>query len=102
MTLDSSRYPESAAHARDAMGGDSGTFTIDRAGTAARRAESMSGQKPIPGMDRDEWPPAMFEEGGEGSSVRGVTPSDNRGAGASIGNQCRGLPNGTVVQVTVC
>jgi hypothetical protein len=31
--------------------------------------------------DRDEYPPAMFNEGG-GASVRKINPSDNRGAGA--------------------
>lgn len=34
-------------------------------------------------------------------SVGAVDPSDNRRAGASIGNQCRGLPDGTVVQIVV-
>jgi len=84
------------------MGGDSAEYTIDRGGAAARRAQSMQGQSRLPGMDRDEWPPAMFKEGGEGSSVRGVTPADNRGAGASIGNQCRNLPDGTVVRIVIC
>ncbi len=102
IVLDSGRFPESAAHARDAMGASSGEFTIDRAGAAARRAEAMRGHQRIPGMDRDEWPPAVFREGGAGSSVRGVTPSDNRGSGASMGNQCRGLPDGTVVRAVIC
>lgn len=32
----------------------------------------------------------MFEEGGTGASVRPVSPSDNRGAGSSMGHQLDG------------
>jgi hypothetical protein len=32
----------------------------------------------------------VSEEGGEGSSVRYIDPGDNRGAGASQGNQLNG------------
>lgn len=46
-------------------------------------------------------PPAMFREGGGGARTRAVTPRDNMGAGACIGNQCRGLPNGTRVRIVV-
>lgn len=49
----------------------------------------------------DEYPPAMFREGGAGSSVRPVSPADNMGAGASIGNQCRGLACGSQVRIVV-
>ena len=52
-------------------------------------------------MDLDEYPPAMFREGGSGASVRPMTPSQNRGMGACIGNQCRGLPDGTQVDIIV-
>ena len=37
---------------------------------------------------------AMFKEGGEGASVRYIDPSDNRGAGSSIGNALYALPDG--------
>jgi len=97
-----SRYPQSAAHIDDAQAAGQPTqLTIDRSGAAARRRASMEGQPRQPGLVRDEYPPAMFEEGGSGSSVRAIDPSDNRGAGASIGNQCWGLPDGTVVQIVV-
>lgn len=43
----------------------------------------------------------MFQEGGQGSSVRHISPSDDRGAGACIGAQCRELPNGTKVRIDV-
>ncbi|WP_309505956.1 hypothetical protein [Streptomyces pyxinicus] len=44
----------------------------------------------------------MFQEGGNGASVRPITPGDNRGAGSAIGNQCSGLPDGTKVRIVVC
>lgn len=103
VSVSRARYPESAQHIEDAQdAGQPENLTIDRAGAAARRAQSMRGNPRMPGLDRDEYPPTMFEEGGTGSSVRGINPSDNRGAGSSIGSQCRGLPNGSVVHVTVC
>ncbi|MBK7717164.1 MAG: hypothetical protein IPI38_17430 [Gemmatimonadetes bacterium] len=49
----------------------------------------------------DEYPPAILNTGGTGASVRYVTPSDNRGAGASIGNQLRQVPDGSYVSITV-
>jgi len=57
--------------------------------------------KPVAGLDRDEYPPAMFKEGGPGSSVRLINSSDNRGSGACIGAQCRGLPNGSKVDIEI-
>ena len=41
-------------------------LTIDRQGATQRRRESMRGNPRQPGLDRDEYPPAMFEEGGHG------------------------------------
>ena len=44
-------------------------------------------------MDRDEWPPAITEEG-DGASVRLIPSSDNRGSGATIGAQIKDLKPG--------
>ncbi|MBL8705888.1 MAG: hypothetical protein JNM30_13635 [Rhodospirillales bacterium] len=94
------KYPESAKHIEDAQkAGKPAVVTIDRQGAAQRRAASMQGQPRQPGKDRDEYPPAMFKEGGKGSSVRPVPPSDNRGAGACIGAQCRKYPDNTKVEL---
>jgi chemotaxis protein histidine kinase CheA len=41
------------------------------------------------GVDRDEYPPAMFKENAGTASVRYVLSGDNQGAGATIGNQNR-------------
>ena len=85
-----SKYPESARHIDDAVAaGQPSVLTIDRAGAASRRQDAMKGTKTTPGTDRDEYPPALFSDGGEGASVRPISPSDNRGAGACIGAQCR-------------
>ena len=40
------------------------TLTIDRDNAAARRRDSLRGIETKPGLDRDEYPPAMFQEGG--------------------------------------
>ena len=53
------------------------------------------------GVARDEFPPAMFREGGQDSFVKHISPCDNRGAGACIGAQCRGLPDGARVRIDV-
>lgn len=95
--IDQGDYPEVADHAREAQMGTSwrgdesfprtqpAEVTIDREGAEDRRTESMK-QVPQtrPGYDRDEYPPAVFLEGGEGSSVKYIDPFDNRGAGSSV------------------
>ncbi|EHF8059391.1 hypothetical protein J3N71_004853 [Salmonella enterica subsp. enterica serovar Oranienburg] len=98
--INKSKYPESAKHIEDAQkAGYPNQLTIDRAGAVQRRKDALKGTPVTSGMDRDEYPPAMFQEGGKGASVRPVTSSDNRGAGACIGIQCRGLPDGSTVTI---
>ncbi|MBI2892113.1 MAG: hypothetical protein HYY06_01075, partial [Deltaproteobacteria bacterium] len=102
VVVPSSRYPETAAHIRDAQAaGHPSVLTIERAGADANRAAAQAGHPRVPGTQLDEYPPAMFREGGAGASTRPVTPRDNMGAGACIGNQCRGLPDGTRVRIVV-
>ncbi|MEW5757138.1 MAG: hemagglutinin repeat-containing protein [Pseudomonadota bacterium] len=97
-----SRFPESAQHIEDAVAaGKPSILTIDRANAASRRRDALRGTEIRPSLDRDEFPPAMFQEGGQGSSVRHINPGDNRGAGACIGAQCRDLPVGSKVQIDV-
>lgn len=100
--IDPNKHPEAAAHAQDAQaGGAPDTLTIDRAGASGRRAEALKGTSPQAGADRDEYPPAVTQEGGRGSSVRPISPSDNRGAGGSFGQQIKTLPDGSQIQVIV-
>ena len=96
------RHPQSAQHVDDAQqAGHPSVLTIDRAGAKARRRQSLLGIPTRKNLDRDEYPPAMFHEGGSGSSVRHIDYSDNRGAGSSMGHQARRLPNGTRVRLVV-
>lgn len=52
-------------------------------------------------MGSDEYPPALFEEGGGGASVKYIDPHDNRGWGAQTQIQTRGLDDGEVVTIVV-
>jgi hypothetical protein len=98
ITFPADRYVETAAHIAAAIkGGESAICTIDRAGADQNRDESLAGISTKEGYDRDEWPMAMCAEGGKGASVVYVESSDNRGAGAWVGNQLEDYPNGTKV-----
>ncbi|PTM59608.1 NucA/NucB deoxyribonuclease domain-containing protein [Desmospora activa] len=98
----SDRYPETGAHIRDAIrAGHPDICTIDRPGADQRRKESLAGIPTKEGYDRDEYPMAMCLEGGKGASVRYISPSDNRGAGAWVGNQVSSYPDGTKVRFVV-
>ncbi|MEV7500392.1 NucA/NucB deoxyribonuclease domain-containing protein [Streptomyces sp. NPDC093018] len=55
----------------------------------------------VPGKQLDECPPAMFEEGGAGASVRAIDGSDSGGAGARIGNTLRPYPDGARVKIEI-
>ncbi len=94
------KYPESAKHIDAAQkDGKPSVLTIDRNGAAARRKESLRGIPTKPGLDRDEYPPAMFKEGGAGASVRHIPSSDNRGSGSTMGHELRHLPDGARVKL---
>ena len=89
--IDKDKYPESAKHIEEAQkSGHPVVLTVDRVGAKNNRKESLKGIKTQAGMDRDEYPPAMFKEGGKGASVKLIPSSDNRGSGAG----CRGINDG--------
>ncbi|MFH8411031.1 putative T7SS-secreted protein [Streptomyces sp. NPDC018019] len=106
--IDKVKYPETAQHVEEAQSGLSwrgderreqhqpADLTIDRGGASANRRASLRGipTRGAENLDRDEYPPAVFSEGGLGASVKYVTDSDNRGAGNSMKNQIKGLGNG--------
>ena len=97
-----SRWPEAAAHVADAQAsGHPRVLTVDRAGASVRRAVATKGIQKVPNMHLDEYPPAVFKEGGKGASIRAIDPFDNQGAGGSIRQQLRDVPNGTRVVVEV-
>jgi RHS repeat-associated protein len=80
--VSSSLYPEAAAHIRDAIdGGQPNVLTIDRDGASANRAAAIGGIDKVPGMQLDEYPPAMFSEGG---MVRAFVRSVHRTTWAQV------------------
>jgi YD repeat-containing protein len=96
------KYTDAAQHISDAQAaGQPSILTIERTGAIARRNESLKGIAKVANKDLDEYPAAMFAEGGSGSSVRAISPSSNRSAGSYIGGQLRKYPNGTTVLIKV-
>jgi hypothetical protein len=102
INISRSRYPETAQHIEDAQAaGQPSNLTINRSGANANRGAATGGFPRVAGQQPDEYPPAMFVEGGSGASVRNIRAGDNMGAGASMGNQARQYPDGTVVTIKV-
>lgn len=102
IVIDSEKYPQTAEHIKRALKmGLPEIVTIERTMAATRRKQSLSEVRARSIYDRDEWPMAVFSEGGDGANVIYVAGSDNRGAGASISWQMRNLPNGTRVRIRV-
>ena len=96
------RYPAEAEHIQEAQAaGYPQILTFEPTGATARRAAATRGHSRVAGMDLDEYPPAMFSEGGAGASVRPVPLGQNRGVGASIRNQIGAAPAGTKVKIEV-
>ena len=81
VNISKSKYPETAQHIEDAIkNGQPSILTIDRENAKLNRKEALRGNKKVPNKDLDEYPPAMFKEGGAGASVRPIGRSDNRGS----------------------
>lgn len=88
--LDNSKHFHILDHTWDAIsGGHPVLLHIDRDGANLNRRESLRGIKTKLGYDRDEYPPAVSEEGGKGADVRYVISSENRSAGSIMGKQLR-------------
>ncbi|WP_053460727.1 RHS repeat-associated core domain-containing protein, partial [Xenorhabdus sp. GDc328] len=102
LKLTGSVYPQTFRHIDEAIkAGHPYIVTIQRETAKLNRKLSLKDVKTKKGADRDEWPMAMFKEGGHGASVRYIDPSDNRGAGSSIGKILSELPDGTKIRVEV-
>lgn len=84
-----------------AIGGKPVVLTIDRKGAAQRQKEALKDTPTKTGYDRDEYPPAMFKEGGKEASVRHISPRDNRGAGSCIGQQCKPYTDGDRIEIKI-
>ncbi len=104
VTLDFSlsRFGEAAEHIQEAIAaGQPDVLTINRPMADANREASTGGLQKVPGKQLDEYPPAMFLEGGADAHVRAINPSDNLSAGAYLGNSLRGYPDGARLQIRV-
>lgn len=98
----SNRYPETAQHIQEAIqAGETDVCTVDRARADDRREESLKGIPTKKGYDRDEFPMAVCLEGGKGANVKYISPKDNRGAGAWMGNQLEDVKDGQKVRIVV-
>lgn len=100
--ISSDRFGQAAEHVRDAISaGQPDTLTVDRGRIKANRAAALKDFEKVPGMHLDEYPPAMFAEGGAGARVRAISPHDNMSLGAYIGFCCRKLSNGSRIKIRV-
>ena len=99
VALSSTKYPETTDHIADAIAaGQPSLLHIDR---ADEDAASLADDPPRSGYDRDEYSPAMSREGGAGADVRYIDPSDNRGAGATMGNALEGWCEGQPFRIDI-
>ena len=102
VVINSERYPQTAAHITRALEkGLPEIVTLDRGGAADRRKESLKNVNAVSLYDRDEWPMAIFKEGGSGADVEYVEAKDNRGAGSSLGWQMKSFQDGSRVRIRV-
>lgn len=74
--------------------GEVARLHVARDGVDGRRRDALRGIPTKPGYDRDEYPPAVSREGGEGTHVRYIRSSVNRSAGATMGDQLEGFCSG--------
>jgi hypothetical protein len=100
--LSATRYPETTDHIADAItAGQPSLLHIARDEEEANREASLAPYPPRTGFDRDEYPPAMSDEGGAGADVRYIDPSDNRGAGSTMGNALEDWCNGQPFRIDI-
>ncbi|MER8182694.1 NucA/NucB deoxyribonuclease domain-containing protein [Kitasatospora sp. NPDC094015] len=114
LVVDRARYPESADHIEQAQRGQiwnganwvqgppkPSVLTIERTRSRQNRRDSLRGIPTRPPEERDEYPPAMFKEGGAGASVKYIDGPDNGGSGSVMGSALSGLDPGTRVRIRV-
>lgn len=83
------KYPETCLHIELArLKGQPYILTLTKSKKLIRKNRRLStSQLPTKhGYDRDEYPLACTYEGGTNADVKYISPHDNRGAGACLGN----------------
>jgi hypothetical protein len=93
-------YPVSAANLESASGMGV-NLRYNPAGASQNRNAALSGLDTVPGFDLDEAPPAVLRQSGDPVIVVPTLPSDNRGAGGSMGSQLRGATPGQPVIIVI-
>lgn len=93
--VSAARWPHIADHVADVRKHYREVLHLDRAGADENRSQSLAGFPTRKGYDRDEYPPALSAEGGEGANVRYVIASENRSQGSVMGNALEPYCNGT-------
>lgn len=101
VVIDSRKYPETAQHIKATAKNAAKILTIDRSGAKERRYYSLKGVKTEKDHDRDEFPCAVFEEGGKKVHVWRVKSRDNRGAGSYMSWQMRKMKDGTKIKIRI-
>lgn len=100
--LSYSQYPGAAANYLAAQSAGVGRVSrVNRIGIAERRQSALAGIPIRAGLDRDEAPPAFLRANSRRVSVSYISPTDNRGAGASLGRQLSPVRNGRGVFVLI-
>jgi uncharacterized protein RhaS with RHS repeats len=92
---------QAISHIEDVMEKRGNIYTYRPENADSQRAKSLKGIPTISGKDRDEFPMAIFDEGGTGASVRPIASGDNRSVGSAIGGALRGQESGTRVKIVI-
>lgn len=95
------RWPALADHIADVRQRYPKVLHVDREDADANRRAALTGIQTAPGMDRDEYPPAMSAEGGAGADVRLIPATENRSAGAYMGAALAAYCSGAHFRMTV-
>jgi hypothetical protein len=107
ITFSATKYPKIRRHFLDALRkGWPRVLVLNRSGASARRDRLLASYPTRPGMDRDEYPPAVGRGRGTGlergvnptgwrADVRYVPSHENRSHGSTMGIKLRRFCNGT-------
>jgi hypothetical protein len=89
------KYPNVQRHVEAALAaGWPSVLVLHRAGADARRDRALRGVATRPGVDRDEYPPAVARRSGP-ADVAYVPSAENRSHGATLGTKLRRFCDGT-------
>ena len=98
ISFSATRYSDIRRHFLDAVAaGAPRVLTVNRPGAAGRRERLLSRYPTRPGMDRDEYPPAVGRRTWR-ASVAYVPSPQNRSHGATLGIKLRRFCDGTRVK----